>query len=685
MPSHFKIIFILLLFPAVALGVLFPAEARNSVPGAYSNPFPATDGYPYLGQTIPLSWVDLTPAGGHNATYLPIYDEEFYSNPLPIGFNFPFYDNSFSSFYIHANGFITFHPQSPSADYSVPQCPLPDLTEPNDLLALFWGDLGINKTDRKMDCYYKYFSSCPVGSPIPCLIVEYVDVVFHTTQEKAGTFEAVLYQDGDIIFQYLEVGLKVGQGSNSYAIGLEGNHFAQGYGLTYLCDTANLPTSGTALKFSRNFLSLSPETMSVKGCNGQTANYSYTLTNGTNGAGNFQISCGTSIPGISMSCPAAVFAEKGATVPLALTLTPPACTPPGLKITGTVRASGNGYAVEATLEHTLYQSAIWDQIPPETGYCRQDVVTAAYGNQVWAITGYGANDGVRTYSPNTRLWTPIANSAPPFGQNFAHSGCQHLNSAYMYGDTQTEGFTGLWSYDMDGNSWKNIGPGSYGPSSYPGISTPAWVYDPDAQKCYLTGGGLTASTVGQKLSSVYVFNPVSKIWEPPLAGFTTGRKDHAAFIFTRPIDGHRLLCVAGGLDSAGTPLTSTQCYDFNRGSWNGVNADLGPLPHTWWGMGYAARDQSGSWQLWLIAGILDGVFSNQTTYFNVNSGRWVSGGNTLTGPVSRNSAVTLNNEIFKLGGKLDDLSQICSADQFKVCPSCSEWITDQIFLPLTLR
>ncbi len=263
----------------------------------------------------------------------------------------------------------------------------------------------------------------------------------------------------------------------------------------------------------------------------------------------------------------------------------------------------------------------------------------------------------------------------------------------MYGDSTTPGFTGLWSYDLAANTWSAVTPKGAVPQ-ITGIYAPAWVYDSTSNLCYLTGGANSGDQNSRTArASVYVFNPVTETWLPGLQNFSNPRDSHAAFVFTRP-DGHKLLCVAGGLRTPNDPLSSTQCYDFNNGGWNGENANLGPLPGplpelppaTWWGMGYAQNVINGNNpQLWLVAGVYDGVLSNNTRFFDVAKGTWGYGGSLMSEATYRNSAVTLNNEIYKLGGRLLDFSQTCSADHRLECSGCSEWKADEIYLPVILR
>ena len=131
----------------------------------------------------------------------------------------------------------------------------------------------------------------------------------------------------------------------------------------------------------------------------------------------------------------------------------------------------------------------------------------------------------------------------------------------------------------------------------------------------------------------------------------------------------------------GIPLSTTQCYDLTTGgaSWTAENATLGPLPGSWWGMGYTQRPDPDP-QLWLVGGVINGLLSDTTRQFNVNGGTWAHGGNLVSGAVYRNSAVTLNDKVIKLGG-LVGLTQACSADVNMQCSGCGWW-SDQVFLPV---
>jgi hypothetical protein len=60
----------------------------------------------------------------------------------------------------------------------------------------------------------------------------------------AGTFEAILFENGSIQMQFLDGGSETGSGSTT---GIEGNNQPSDHGLTYACNTANSLPDGLAL------------------------------------------------------------------------------------------------------------------------------------------------------------------------------------------------------------------------------------------------------------------------------------------------------------------------------------------------------------------------------------------------------------------------------------------------------
>jgi hypothetical protein len=346
----------------------------------------------------------------------------------------------------------------------------------------------------------------------------------------------------------------------------------------------------------------------------------------------------------------------------------PDCSPGG-SVVCEITAQVGDFSDTTTISKDCVAGAGWTPVGTEPNYGRMDNVVAVYDNRIWSITGYGNNMDVRTYDPRTDIWTSIAGSVPPFGVNYTRSGCTHDSKVYMYGDAATVGFSGLWSYDMETNIWAQETPGGPAPVQ-PAIWAPAWVYDPETSLCYMTGGATTPG--GGNLSTVYVYDPVHNEWLVPLPNFAASRDFHAAFIVTNPSTSSKLLCIAGGLDSVATVFDSSQCYDFGTSLWNAENADIGRLPFGWWGMGYAQKKHSGTEdQLWLTGGVDAGFgVTAQTYYFSFTAGVWVDGGVLPGGTVYRTSAVSLNDEIYKLGGSSGGFTPVGWTDYHLQCRGC---------------
>jgi|GEM_PF-825972 len=334
---------------------------------------------------------------------------------------------------------------------------------------------------------------------------------------------------------------------------------------------------------------------------------------------------------------------------------------------GTGTQQGMPFLVQGCKEQTAWQQISSNPIK------LMDNVLAAYNNRIWSITGYG-DPGVSNYDPKTGIWTKIASSNPPFGFNYARSGCQVGRYVYMYGDTYTGGFTGLWRYDMLGNTWTSLTPGNPGnaPAS-PGIWAPAWVLDSATNRCYLTGG---ATIPGNgDLNTVYVYNADANAWLSPLPPFTTPRDFHAAYLFTDPSTSHKRLCVAGGVNSSGF-LNSTQCYDFTTSSWRSENSDLGSLPMPIFGSGYTQSPGVNGPSLWLVSGDSENEIVNQTWVFNVSSHAWIEIGPLESGGVFRTSAVSLNGKVYHLGG---------ASFGFYYSGLSDRYTPPQVFFPLILK
>lgn len=139
-----------------------------------------------------FSWIDAT--GGTN-TGLEGDDE--YTDAIDIGFSFKFYENSYSQVYISTNGLVTFD----GGAYNWSNQSIPNPASPNNFVAPFWDDLCVNyQTYNTGQVYYERGGSYPN---------RYFAIEWYQVSRLGSgdllTFEVVLHESGDIVFQYLSL------------------------------------------------------------------------------------------------------------------------------------------------------------------------------------------------------------------------------------------------------------------------------------------------------------------------------------------------------------------------------------------------------------------------------------------------------------------------------------------------
>ena len=198
-----------------------------------------TNGYTYKDSSEPggptYQWVDISGTG--TAVYL---GDDNFGGPFDIGFTFNFHNTDWTQFYVSSNGFLSFG--SGSGDLSN-DCPLPNANTPNNIIALMWDDLDPGDTGDR--AYYRTFPSCPYGGGA-CLVVQYENYHhFPGGGTIAGTFEAILFQNGSILIQFEDAGAEEGSGSTT---GIENSTGT--IGLTYACDTAASLSDDLAICFA---------------------------------------------------------------------------------------------------------------------------------------------------------------------------------------------------------------------------------------------------------------------------------------------------------------------------------------------------------------------------------------------------------------------------------------------------
>ncbi|HEU5310074.1 MAG TPA: choice-of-anchor D domain-containing protein, partial [Candidatus Eisenbacteria bacterium] len=170
-----------------------PVTQRSGGPDAF--------GYRWTDSDEPggpvFDWVEISQIG----TRLPISDLDDNFGPVPIGFEFPFYGNRFTSFRICTHGWISF---TNTAVHFLNQ-PLPSLGAPENLIAPFWEDLNFRNVERS----YVHHDGTR-------FIIQWNEVP-RNGQGGPYTFQILLYPNGTILYQYLTMGL----GLNGATVGIQ--------------------------------------------------------------------------------------------------------------------------------------------------------------------------------------------------------------------------------------------------------------------------------------------------------------------------------------------------------------------------------------------------------------------------------------------------------------------------------
>ena len=189
------------------------------------------------------SWVEITATG----TSVALTDDSA-SAAVPLGFTFNLYGTDFTSLYIGSNGLMTFGVSS--TDFSNDCATFPDSVgpTPSNLVALMWDDM--NPTTNADLVWYQAYAagSCPWGGYAgACFVVQYDDFTHYSgTNGDAGTWEAIFFDNDEIVYQYESVGVEAGSGAT---IGIANGD--QTIGLAYACDSATL-TNGLAIHWYRS-------------------------------------------------------------------------------------------------------------------------------------------------------------------------------------------------------------------------------------------------------------------------------------------------------------------------------------------------------------------------------------------------------------------------------------------------
>ncbi len=178
-------------YQELAKGEKDPRQGQVVVQG---NGGPDTFGYQWVDSLDPhgpiFAWQDISATGTPITELGSDSDDEAVSN-IPIGFAFPFYGEQFTQFHLSSNGFISFSTLTETGCCSGQ--PLPNDDFNNHLIALMWADLH----PQEGRVYYQTFGN------------DRFVLQFENYGDYLGTMtfnaQIILYDSGDILFQYLDL------------------------------------------------------------------------------------------------------------------------------------------------------------------------------------------------------------------------------------------------------------------------------------------------------------------------------------------------------------------------------------------------------------------------------------------------------------------------------------------------
>ena len=178
---------------------------------------------------VSFAWIDTS--GGTNLT---LANDGYRSVSLPSSFYCKLYEYSFSSLYVFADGYLSPYSSGSPTNTGIPKTPYP-----YGIIAPFWDDLdpAAGGTVR-----YKFFGT----TPNRYFVAEWNNVPRRNDSATHVTVQAVLYENGDIKFQY---GASTGTSADgrSATIGIEDYYGTKG--VQYAFNQVGAVSNGLALYF----------------------------------------------------------------------------------------------------------------------------------------------------------------------------------------------------------------------------------------------------------------------------------------------------------------------------------------------------------------------------------------------------------------------------------------------------
>ncbi|MCB9134882.1 MAG: hypothetical protein H6636_05625 [Anaerolineales bacterium] len=165
--------------------------------------------------TVPVNWIDAS--GGVNTGILTNRD---YTGLVDIGFPFRFYENTYMQLYISFYGRVSFSDENMLNDWDV----TPSIRKPNDVIAPRWSPANY------VEGYVRYLQGGT--APYRWFVVEWNRIIRVVDGNLLGdyTYEMILHENGDIVFQYGSM-----NGTMCQPSGIENSTGTDGLGITENC------------------------------------------------------------------------------------------------------------------------------------------------------------------------------------------------------------------------------------------------------------------------------------------------------------------------------------------------------------------------------------------------------------------------------------------------------------------
>lgn len=219
----------------------------------YGTGGPDAMGYEWIDSGEPggpaYNWIDISATGTSTIMYGvdAFSGDDNFSEPIPLGFNFPFYGINRTFFHADINGTLlladnNWYKPFPDNGWGTDgnifnyTYPIPGYTGMPALVAVFWDDL--KATEGTGNIYYQTFGT----SPDQYCVIQWNNLKFASGNGGSSTlaFQVILHENGDIVMQYQNVDNGQSGGANphvlgqSSTIGIQNDNYTSG--LSYLTE-----------------------------------------------------------------------------------------------------------------------------------------------------------------------------------------------------------------------------------------------------------------------------------------------------------------------------------------------------------------------------------------------------------------------------------------------------------------